>query len=95
MSEEKPEKVNPEQLKVDLQHLKHCQAILEDLPDLMIKARDKAEISQVDLGKELGVTYQQVSRDETQNYQNAATHKMRRALNATIKLLEQKIETKP
>jgi len=37
------------------------------------------------------VKYQQISENETQKYQGAAFHKLRRTLNATIKLVEKKI----
>jgi ribosome-binding protein aMBF1 (putative translation factor) len=94
MSEEKPEKtkkINLEQVKARLQHLKVVQSMVEDLPELIIESRQDAKITQLELGEALGVDVQQVSRDEGQDYQNAALHKLRRILNATIKLIEQEL----
>ncbi len=93
IDQERARKINSDRIKAKLQHLKHCEAILEDLPDLMVNARQDAKITQVQLGSELGVKYQQVSADEGDKYQNAALHKLRRTLDATIKLIEQKIES--
>lgn len=93
INQETAKKINSDRIKAKLQHLKHCQAILEDLPDLMVDVRQEAKITQIQLGSELGVKYQQVSADEGDKYQSAALHKLRRTLNATIKLAKQRIES--
>lgn len=76
----------------DRQFLLEAADSLEALPLQLITLRKRYRITQSELAKELGVAIQQVSRDETEIYSGATRIKLRRVLDALLKLIEQKTQ---
>lgn len=68
------------------QDLYNLQSALEDVESVLVKERRCNGITQEQLGKELGVSGTQVCNDEREGYQNASLSKLKKVVNALIKI---------
>jgi predicted transcriptional regulator len=68
------------------QDLYNLQSTLDDIEHILVKERRCNGITQERLGRELGVARSQVANDESEGYQHASLSKIKRVVNALIRI---------
>jgi predicted transcriptional regulator len=68
------------------QDLYNLQSALEDVEHILVKERRCNGVTQEQLGEELGVTRTQIAHDESEGYQHASLSKLKRVVNALIRI---------
>lgn len=77
-------------MNAEIQDLMLAQATIENLPKMLTDLRKRYDITQNELATELGITAHAVSNDERGGYTSASLDRLKRVMEALIKLANER-----